>query len=195
MTDKPDPLDSTAAPVPLDQQGSTAAPGTQARPVTLVIPVSRDLLERVPPDQRDFRVDQPDLLDRLAQQGLTASLVSRVRRVIEAIQDRPDARVVQVVLAPPEVMEALETRDPPVSMATRVPRVTLEQLVAPALQEIKEYRDPPVPQVLRELREKLDRQVYRDPPGSPAPPGIRDRVDRQARRGIRGSQVPRGRKG
>ena len=145
----------------------------QARAATLVIPVSQDLLERVPPDQRVFRVDKPDLLDRLVQQGLPESLVSRVRQALQAIKESPDLQVTQVVLAPPVVSERLVKLDLP---------------------EITEFRDPPVPQVIRELREQLEQRVYRDPPDSPAPPGCRDRRDRQARRGPKEIRVRRGRK-
>ena len=163
----------------------------QARAATLVIPVSQDLLERVPPDQRDYRVDKPDLLDRLVQQGLPESLVSRVRQALQAIKESPDLQVTQVVLAPPVVSERLVKLEP---LARRGMPGTLASLVEQVLPEIKEFRDPPVPQVIRELRDQLEQRVYRDPPDSPAPPGCRDRRGRQARRGPKEIRVRRGRK-
>ena len=105
----------------------------QARAATLVIPVSQDLLERVPPDQRDFRVDKPDLLDRLVQQGLPESLVSLVEQVLPEIK---------------------EFRDPPVPQVIRELREQLEQRV---------YRDPPDSPAPPGCRDRRGRQARRGP--------------------------------
>jgi hypothetical protein len=165
------------------------------RQVTLVIPVSRDLLERVPLDQRDFRVDPQVLQDQQDPLGIGEPLATRVRQAVRAIQGQPGMQVTQVVLAPPGVSALLEPPAKPDLPETLVPLVEQVKLVRPETQGLQEFKDPPVSRAIKELRERLDRQVYRDPPGTPAPPGIRDRRDRQAQRGPRVIRDRRGRKG